>query len=203
MHWTYTYMYTCVLKLYKSTCEYIICTYIVSLTHDGHEQCYFHIVLSLVYSCSGGKVRLTKKYTRKYVLYKHQWIHVKSCRLGTTISDAMYNTPAAEEKARTLSSLLAHSVHASKGGKQHKESIHEPILLLEPSQLVIDELHLYLRVSDILLRNVIFQADTIDHRSRERTDRELGAVKKLAYLIQSCGVSFDIRHVCHDGTIHK
>lgn len=108
-----------------------------------------------------------------------------------------YNTPAAEEKECTLSSLLAHSAHASKGCEQHKGSIHEPILPLESSQLVIDELRLHLRVSDILLRNVIFQADTIDHHSRERTNRELGAVNKLAYLIQSCGVSFDIRHVCH------
>jgi len=118
-----------------------------------------------------------------------------------SVSEATYNTPVPEGKGRTLSFLIANSSFARNGCKKHKGSINEPILPIEPSQLVIDELHLLLRVSDVLLRNLIFQADTIDHRSRERSRTERGAVRSLEELIRSCGVSFEIRRVSHE-SIH-
>ena len=44
-------------------------------------------------------------------------------------------------------------------------SKHVPILEMEPSNIIIDELHLLLRIGDILLRNVTLHADSLDQRA--------------------------------------
>ena len=62
-----------------------------------------------------------------------------------------------ERRARTLTSLKENcgqrDVHKRAG------SIHKPLLNFEPRDLVVDELHLLLRISDVLLCNVIYRVD--------------------------------------------
>lgn len=70
---------------------------------------------------------------------------------------------------------------------------------MEPEQLVLDELHALLQISDVLLRNLIFQADSIDQRVRVRRENPT-ALKALEAKIRSC-VSFTIRQVILNSSV--
>ena len=70
-----------------------------------------------------------------------------------------------------------------------------PILPIRPTDLVLDELHALLRISDVLLRNLIFLVDTMEHRARLRTGTADITMQHLEDRIKSCGVSFTIRQV--------
>lgn len=59
----------------------------------------------------------------------------------------------------------------------------------------MDELHLLLKVSNVLLQNLIFQADGMEQRSREREGTECTILQTLQDMIASCRVSFEIRQV--------
>eukprot|EP00731_Ephydatia_muelleri_P016123 Em0009g547a len=66
--------------------------------------------------------------------------------------------------------------------------------LLSIDHVVRDELHLFLRIMDILIENLISYAVELDIRAtRKQTDLLQGAtLKKVQASIQSCGVSFQI-----------
>lgn len=98
-------------------------------------------------------------------------------------------------KARTLQALQDNCMHAKKGCKHHLGSINPPILPIRPTDLVLDELHALLRISDVLLRNLIFLVDTMEHRARLRTGTADITMQHLEDRIKSCGVSFTIRQV--------
>ena len=95
-------------------------------------------------------------------------------------------------KARTLQSLKEKSKLASKGCHKHLGSQNPPLLDLEPSQIVADELHLLLRIGDVLFNNLILYMDQQDHRQRERQGLAPSYVRKLEQEIRGCGVSFAI-----------
>eukprot|EP00731_Ephydatia_muelleri_P031441 Em0022g955a len=71
---------------------------------------------------------------------------------------------------------------------------HPPLLPICLDPVVPDELHLFLRVMDILLGNVIAQVIAIDIKAvKKHSDPLLGAtIQKLVAKIQSCGVPFQI-----------
>ena len=61
-------------------------------------------------------------------------------------------------------SILLKTPHfANKACHQHLGSIHSPLLNIELTKVVVDELHLLLRVTDVLIRNLISLAATRDH----------------------------------------
>ena len=62
----------------------------------------------------------------------------------------------------------------------------------ELDSIVVDELHLMLRVGDVLLRNLILYADSRDHASREHQGEESNNLWQAWQAIRSCGVSFQI-----------
>ena len=95
-------------------------------------------------------------------------------------------------KSRTLQSLREKSMLASKGCHKHLGSQHPPLLDLEPSQIVADELHLLLRIGDVLLNNLILYMDGQDHRRCERQGMTASYVRRLEQEIRGCGVSFAI-----------
>ena len=88
-------------------------------------------------------------------------------------------------KARTLETLKK----CSSQGKSTLRSVHQPLLNIPIDHVVIDELHLLLRVFDVLLRNLLFMAIRLDQH--QSTDQHL---KALIGVIRSCGVTFDIWH---------
>lgn len=73
--------------------------------------------------------------------------------------------------------------------KESFGSKHQPLLNIEPDHYIPDELHLLMRITDILLRNVIDDASGKDQHSRlfrEKSDN----LAILTSAIESCGVSF-------------
>ena len=80
-----------------------------------------------------------------------------------------------EKKARSLSTLREKSQFANKPCHQHLGSIHPPLLNTELTEVVVDELHLLLRVMDVLIRNLISLAVSRDHM-RNNNVREKPAI---------------------------
>ena len=97
-----------------------------------------------------------------------------------------------QEKARSLSSLKSDSQHSTRHCSKHLGCIHPPLLNIELDNIVVDELHLMLRVGDVLLRNLILYADSRDHASREHRGEDANNLRQLERAIRSCGVSFQI-----------
>ena len=83
---------------------------------------------------------------------------------------------------------------------QRKGRINEPLLYIPLNNVVPDELHLLLRTTDILTRNIInaaLQYDIQNSRSvRDVLNRPM--ITNLLKAIRSCGVSFNI-YIKKDG----
>ena len=68
-----------------------------------------------------------------------------------------------------------------------------PLLNVSLDHVVLDELHLLLRIMDVLIRNLILYADFQDHRQKQHCGAaESRNVRKLEQAIRSCGVCFQI-----------
>ena len=71
----------------------------------------------------------------------------------------------------------------------------QPILNIPLDHIVVDELHLILRITDILIGNLVQECldwdkdDDLDHKNGAATGLYL---KSLIRVIKSCGVSFDV-----------
>lgn len=68
-------------------------------------------------------------------------------------------------------------------------SVNAPLLKIPVDHYVIDELHLFLRIFDVLLDNVISRALMMDEAARDGSQRCLNA---LVTAIRDCGVTFHI-----------
>ena len=85
---------------------------------------------------------------------------------------------------------------AQKKGKQEKYSCeHEPLLNIELDHVVLDELHLLLRIMDVLINNLVIAVvewDKKENLNKRKADQKDSHIKTLQSTIRSCGVSFDI-----------
>ena len=85
---------------------------------------------------------------------------------------------------------------SQKKGTQDKYSCeHEPLLKIELDHVVLDELHLLLRITDVLINNLVKEAvewDKKDNFNKRKADQKDSHIKILQSTIPSCGVSFDI-----------
>ena len=97
-----------------------------------------------------------------------------------------------QEKSRSLSSLKSDSQKSRRHCSKHLGCIHPPLLNIELDNIVVDELHLMLRVGDVLLRNLILYTDSRDHASREHQGEDTNHLQQLEQAIRSCGESFQI-----------
>ena len=111
-----------------------------------------------------------------------------SYRWNMSVEDSVY----CKDKARTLSSMKELCKKSGQNCSKHKGCIHPPLLNVEPSAVVLDELHLMLRIGDVLIRNLILYAHSRDHRSQERLGETTHHIQELETAIRSCGVSFHI-----------
>ena len=75
---------------------------------------------------------------------------------------------------------------------RHLGCVLPPLIKIPLDRVVLDELHLLLRIMDVLIRNLIFYADSEDHRQKERHGVESHNLRKLEQAIRSCGVCFQI-----------
>ena len=104
------------------------------------------------------------------------------------------------KKARSLATLRERSKFAKKPCHQHLGSIHPPLLNIELTEVVVDELHLLLRVTDVLIRNLISIAASRDHREQQHRGEASNHIGQLEQAVQSCKVTFTIwQHVDGDG----
>ena len=74
---------------------------------------------------------------------------------------------------------------------------HEPLLVIPLDHIILDELHLMLRITDILIENLIEDAMQWDDKesssySKKRSVEKSEHVKKLLQAINNCGVTFSI-----------
>lgn len=67
----------------------------------------------------------------------------------------------------------------------------KPIFAIEPDSVVIDELHLFMRIFDILIRNLIYELINRDRHSR-RSPTDTPFIKKLEATISESGVTFRV-----------
>ena len=109
------------------------------------------------------------------------------------MAEEAYTTPPPRGKGRTLAAL--HTNSSFSRPNKHLGSKYPPLLALEPSQYVLDELHLLLRVSDILLRNLIHLVDHMDQTNQLRGGRAGTQIPQLEDMVKSCGVAFRISPV--------
>ena len=94
---------------------------------------------------------------------------------------------------RTLQEVLR---MARQKGNQDKYSCeHEPLLKIELDHVVLDELHLLLRIMDVLINNLVKETvewDKKENFNKRKADQKNIHVKNLQSTIRSCGISFDI-----------
>ena len=96
------------------------------------------------------------------------------------------------KKARTLQRMKELSSHSYSSCSRHLGCVFPPLLNISLDNIVLDELHLLLRIMDVLIRNLILYADGEDHRQKEHHGAESHNVRKLEQTIRSCGVCFQI-----------
>ena len=72
---------------------------------------------------------------------------------------------------------------------QHKDSIHRPLTSIPLHHVILDELHVLLRIFDVMLRNLIMTMKSMDDRLRLHTNLHL---HQLVACVKSCGVSFNV-----------
>ena len=72
---------------------------------------------------------------------------------------------------------------------QHKGSIHRPLTSIPLHCVILDELHVLLRIFDVMLLNLIMIMKLMDDRLRLHTNLHL---HQLVACIKSCGVSFNV-----------
>ena len=94
------------------------------------------------------------------------------------------------EDGHTLQSLASlktcADLPASKGPDKKLGSKHRPVLDVEPDDIVVDVLHLLLRVTDVLLRNLIFKMVELDLKTRRKGAKE--NLNSLVSVIRSQGI---------------
>lgn len=95
--------------------------------------------------------------------------------------DGTWQCRRVHTRKRTLEDLKTNSSKTQTHSR--KRSLHVPLLDIEPRDIVLDELHLLLRVGDILIRNLIHLADQIEQGERKLTGGDIGAVNVLQQLI--------------------
>ena len=122
-------------------------------------------------------------------LYACLWCKVhKDKRWETDQHFSHFNTPTI---MRTLSEIK----ELVKEGKGNFCCAKEPLLNIEIDHVIVDELHLPLRVMEVMLDNIITEVidwDKEDDFEKNSTQQKGLHLKKLVREIKSCGVRFDV-----------
>ena len=87
--------------------------------------------------------------------------------------------------ARTLQGLKTAATKTTAKAKMGSQF--QPLLEIPLERIIIDELHLLLRIFDVLLRNIIYMVLKVDQD--ESTQTHTDSLKKA---IKECGVSFSL-----------
>ncbi|XP_053374155.1 uncharacterized protein LOC123545375 [Mercenaria mercenaria] len=120
--------------------------------------------------------------------YACPWCKVaKDNRGDMTFPEGYYHTLEMLRTIQEISDLAS----TGKSGKQSFGVTGKPLLNIEPIRYVPDELHLLMRITDVLLRNLIDDARSKDEYGR-LTGQSCDNLDILVKAIQSCGLTFKI-----------
>ena len=97
-----------------------------------------------------------------------------------------------EKKAQTLQKMQDLSACSYSSCARHLGCVLPPLINIPLDCVVLNELHLLLRIMDVLIRNLVLYADSEDHRQKAHHGVESLHLKKLEQTIRSCGVCFQI-----------
>ena len=98
-------------------------------------------------------------------------------------------------KMRTIESLK-HDIDIDDDDKERRLGrLHTPLLNIELNNIIPDELHLLLRIMDILIRNLINAALTNDIQQTTgiKDPLERPMLKRLLQSIKRCGITFHVK----------
>ena len=81
----------------------------------------------------------------------------------------------------------------SKKSKDNYGCCEDPLLNIDLDHIIVDELHLLLRVTDVLTSNLVIEAIDWDiEENMENKNKQQSHLNMLINSIRSCGVSFDV-----------
>lgn len=110
------------------------------------------------------------------------WCHVhKSDRTDLSKSMSYYDS---KDLKRTNESLRLNSAVGKLGSKQ------PPLINIEPENIILDELHLQLRICDVLLQNLIDDCKQLDSKL-EVLGEKPHHLQDFVCKVRECGVSFN------------
>ena len=107
----------------------------------------------------------------------------KDVRWDMSVSNDKY-------KLRTLDEMKQCVITKSLDGK--KGCINLPLLEIEPQQCVPDELHMLLRISDVLFRSFFGHMIALDKKSKTQRNIESFLLQRSVKLVRGLGISFNV-----------
>ena len=109
-----------------------------------------------------------------------------TCRWDMSVDGRAYNN----ENMRSLEKMR--KCRLSKGIHKVKGCVNPPLIAIEPRNCVIDELHLFLRISDVLFENLFAELRRLSFRAKTLKTGTCDHVEKVVSAIRKCGVSFNV-----------
>lgn len=117
------------------------------------------------------------------------WCKVfKDNRWDMSFNQTYYNSTPLKRNLEEIRSMAGKK-------KDHFSCEWEPLLNIDLDHVVLDELHLLLRIMDVLIRDLILDAqewDRREDRTKKRGEPKKLHIEKLQSTIRSCGIIFDI-----------
>ena len=96
-------------------------------------------------------------------------------------------------KARSLADMKSLASKGYRSYTKHLGCVRKPLFDIPLDHIILDELHLLLRIGDVLLRNLILQVDSMGHKRKEHEGEGSNGIRELEEAVRACGVSFQIR----------
>ncbi len=91
---------------------------------------------------------------------------------------------------RTLDKMR--SCEKQKGDESKKGCVRPPLIEMEPKDCVVDEIHLFLLIKDILFNNVFARLHTLDMKSKLHGTTTDDNVRRVTNKIRKMGISFSV-----------
>ncbi|CAB4029215.1 Hypothetical predicted protein [Paramuricea clavata] len=98
-----------------------------------------------------------------------------------------YNSPPLKHTIKEMKELA--------GKKNNFCCVNPPLIDIDLDHVILDELHLLLRIMDVLINNLVTEAvhwDQQDNWTKRKKDQTTKHLDKLKNTIRSCGVTFEI-----------
>ena len=97
------------------------------------------------------------------------------CRWDMSVAEDVHT----KTKARSLAGMKDLASHGYSSCAKHLGCVQSPLISVPLDQVVLDELHLLLRVMDVLIRNLILYMDSQDHKNKAHQGEITHCVQQL------------------------